>query len=142
MQLMMTASRSKKPTAQIGCGTTKEGDIMRGIDVSAHNGSIDWNRVKNDGIISAISLISAIALMILIHIKVASGDTAGFQMAAFIAGIGIFMIGSLLLALIGGIAGIIMTIVTFVTRRTGIVWMPIVSMTASVASVIITMAVM
>ena len=28
----------------------KEGDIMRGIDVSVHNGSIDWNRVKNDGI--------------------------------------------------------------------------------------------
>ncbi len=23
---------------------------MRGIDVSVHNGSIDWNRVKNDGI--------------------------------------------------------------------------------------------
>ena len=23
---------------------------MRGIDVSVHNGNIDWNRVKNDGI--------------------------------------------------------------------------------------------
>ena len=23
---------------------------MRGIDVSVHNGSIDWNRVKNDSI--------------------------------------------------------------------------------------------
>ena len=33
---------------------TKEGDIMRGIDVSVHNGSIDWNRVKNDGISFAI----------------------------------------------------------------------------------------
>ena len=93
-------------------------------------------------IISAISLISAIALMILIHIKVAGGDTAGFQMAAFIAGIGIFMIGSLLLALIGGIAGIIMTIVTFVTRRTGIVWMPIVSVAACIASAVITVCVL
>ena len=27
---------------------------MRGIDVSVHNGSIDWNRVKNDGISFAI----------------------------------------------------------------------------------------
>ena len=32
----------------------KEGDSMKGIDVSVHNGSIDWNRVKSSGIQFAI----------------------------------------------------------------------------------------
>lgn len=32
----------------------KEVDIMKGIDVSVHNGNIDWNRVRNAGIAFAI----------------------------------------------------------------------------------------
>ena len=92
--------------------------------------------------ISGISLLSAIALLILTNTKVSGGETIGFQMTGYIAAMGIFMIGSLVLAFIGGIAGFILTIVTLVTKRVSIVWMPIVSMTASVASVIITMAVM
>ena len=35
-------------------GNIKEVDIMRGIDVSVHNGNVDWNRVKNSGIDFAI----------------------------------------------------------------------------------------
>lgn len=34
--------------------TERNGDRMKGIDVSVHNGSIDWNRVKNAGIQFAI----------------------------------------------------------------------------------------
>ena len=92
-------------------------------------------------IISAISLLSAIALLILTNTTVEGGKAVGFQMTGYIAGIGIFMIGSLVLALIGGFAGFIMTIVMLVTKRATIVWMPLVSMTACVASVIISIGV-
>ena len=92
--------------------------------------------------ISVISLLSAIALLILTNTTVSGGKAVGFQMAGYIAGMGIFMIGSLLLALIGGITGFVMTIVTLVTKRTGIAWMPIVSVIACIASVCITIGVM
>ncbi|WP_288168073.1 GH25 family lysozyme, partial [Ruminococcus sp. CAG:379] len=32
----------------------KETDTMKGIDVSVHNGDIDWQKVKADGIVFAI----------------------------------------------------------------------------------------
>jgi hypothetical protein len=36
------------------CGKQTEVCKMKGIDVSVHNGNIDWNRVKNAGIAFAI----------------------------------------------------------------------------------------
>ena len=57
---MITAGTKRDSETQIfhnsmfDCGKSKEDDIMKGIDVSVHNGNIDWNRVKNAGIQFAI----------------------------------------------------------------------------------------
>ena len=89
-------------------------------------------------IISALSLLSSIALLILTNTTVSGGDNIGIEMVGYISGIGLFMICAFILALVGGIAGFIMTIVTLVVKNFKTVWMPIVSMVACIAAVIIT----
>ena len=89
-------------------------------------------------IVSVLSLLSSIALLILTNTTVSGGNYVGIEMAGYIAGFGLFMIGALILAFVGGIAGLIMTIVTLAVRNFKNVWMPVVSMVVCIIAVIIT----
>ncbi len=64
------------------------------------------------------------------------------EMVGYVSGFMIFMLGSLALAFVGGISGFVMTIITLVVRNFRMVWIPVVSMIASIVACIVTCAVL
>ena len=92
--------------------------------------------------ISAVAFLLSIAFLILTNTTVSNGDSVGVEMVGYVSGFMIFMLGSLALAFVGGISGFVMTIITLVVRNFRMVWIPVVSMIASIVACIVTCAVL
>lgn len=92
--------------------------------------------------ISAVASLLSIAFLILTNTTVSNGDSVGVEMVGYVSGFMIFMLGSLALAFVGGISGFVMTIITLVVRNFRMVWIPVVSMIASIVACSVTCAVL
>ena len=94
-------------------------------------------------VISILALICAIALIIISKVGPESGGTATAltNRAVFTVSGMIFFTGfTWLFAMLGGLAGFIMTIVDIAMKRTGILWMPIVATLTGIISIILSFA--
>lgn len=94
-----------------------------------------------------LSLLALINAMILTYI-VSFGDQGGTatavngQEVAALSGLILTVGGTWGFSIIGGLMGVVMTIVDSTTRRMNIIWMPIVAIVVSVISILISVSVL